>query len=146
MGIATSMEQQDKYLIALAHVKQAVARAEHKLAHRRTKEMKLLHRLQRIREELAEKRMMQAEIDIERVKNYQKCRKEKPRLVGSPLEILTTVAVHLALWHNCTTNSRARRSSGPPKKGRKRCCFPRLAVSVGRRRSMNRITSVEVCA
>ena len=66
------MNRRDQYLIMLAEIKREVAKAEKRLAHCRTKESLVLHRLQCIREEVAERRLTQADINIERAKSYRK--------------------------------------------------------------------------
>lgn len=83
------MDKRDQCLITIAQLKRAVARAEKKLAHCRKKEMSALQDLQIIEETLADKRISQADINIERVKYYNNHMYGKPRLVGNPPDILS---------------------------------------------------------
>ena len=56
IGALASLDRRDQCLISLAEAKYAVAKAEHALAHCRLQEIMELHRLQCIREELAQTR------------------------------------------------------------------------------------------
>ena len=92
VGVVASLDQRDECLITLAQAKRAIAKAERRLAHCRTKETKVLHRLQVISKELADRRLAQADINIERAKFYHKRSSEIPRLAGTPYDILTTLS------------------------------------------------------
>ena len=89
------MDEQDHHLASLAHVKRAIAKAEHKLANKHRKESDLLHRLDCLREELAEKCIEQAEINMEQSELYQKYLREKPRSIDPPLDIVTSLSTHV---------------------------------------------------
>ena len=52
----------------------------------------ILHRLQNIKKELADRRLAQADINVERAKYYYKRASESPRLVGNPFDILTVLS------------------------------------------------------
>ena len=92
IGVVASLDERDQFLVKLAEVKRAIAKAERKLAHCRTKETMIIHRLQSIKKELADKRLAQADINVERAKYYYKRTSESPRLVGTPFDILTLLS------------------------------------------------------
>ena len=85
------MDQRDEYLITLAEVKLCIAKAERRLAQWRTKETLLLHNLQYISQEVACKRVTQADINLERTKSFQQCLNKNPGLFQSPSNILSTL-------------------------------------------------------
>ena len=91
IGSLASLDRRDQCLISLAEAKHAVAKAEYALAHCRVQEIMELHRLQCIREELAQKRIAQAEINVRRAKSFIEQTFEAPRSVGSLQDILTTL-------------------------------------------------------
>ena len=98
-----SLDQRDRYLVTLAQVKKSIAKAERRLAHCRAKEILILQQLQSINEDLAERRVQQADVNIERAKHYHKRLCEKPRQVDTPsiMTILSrpsvTIAANLAV-------------------------------------------------
>ena len=79
-------------MVKLAEARRAIAKAERKLAHCRTKETVILHHLQCIKEELADRRLAQADINIERAKFYYKQASESQRHVGAPIDIITALS------------------------------------------------------
>ena len=85
------MDRRDEYLTTLAEVKPCIAKAEQRLAQWRTKETLLLHNLQCLTEEVANKRITQADINLERARSYRQQLCEKPRLVGTPSDILSSL-------------------------------------------------------
>ena len=86
------MDQQDQCLSTLARVKKAIAKAERKLAHCLSMETHVLHQLDCLCEELAKKRIEQANINMERAKLYQRYLTKKPRSVYPPPDIVNTLA------------------------------------------------------
>lgn len=78
--------------MSIAEVKRGVARAEKVLAEWRAKEASLLYELQCITRDVAEKRLSQADINIERTKSFQKHFSDKPRLVVGPQDLFSTLS------------------------------------------------------
>ena len=91
MAIISCMGQRDHVVVSLARVKRKMAKAERKLARWRTKESFLLHRLQSVNEDLAEKRLTQADINLERAMHHQKQEAEKARVNVVPVDIITSM-------------------------------------------------------
>lgn len=86
------MDKRDKCLVTIAELKREVAKAEKKLSRCRRRELAALQELEIIQERLADKRISQADINIERAKYYHQHTFGKPRLVGTPPDIITTLA------------------------------------------------------
>ena len=91
LGIVSSMDKRDEYITTIAEVKRNIARAERALAEWRAKEAFLLHQVECITRDVAVKRLSQADLNMERVKFYQKQYVDNPRLVNTPQDILATM-------------------------------------------------------
>ena len=99
LGIVSSMDKRDEYIMTMAEVKRNIARAEKALAEWRAKEALLLHQLECITRDVAVKRLSQADLNIERAKSYHRQYIDNPRLVKSPQDlfaIMTSPSVSLA--------------------------------------------------
>ena len=75
----------------MAEVKRNIARAERVLAKWRAKEALLLHQLECITRDIAMKRLLQANLNIERAKYYHRQHVDSSRLVKVPQDIFTTM-------------------------------------------------------
>ena len=92
IGIVSNMDHRNLYLPLLARIKQRIAKAERTIAHYRAKEMMILHRIYSIGECVAEKRIMQADINVERTRLYQQESQDRARPVAPPEDILVALS------------------------------------------------------
>ena len=91
MGIVSSMDKRDEYLLTMAEVKRNIAKAERAVAEWRAKEAMLLHELECITRDIAVKRLSQADLNIERAKTYLRQHIDSPRLVQDPKDLFATM-------------------------------------------------------
>ena len=92
IGVIAGLDKRDQYLVKLAEARRSIAKAERKLAHCRAKETMILHHIQCIKKEVADRRLAQADVNIERAKFYYKRATETQRHVGAPFDIITALS------------------------------------------------------
>ena len=92
IAIKTNLNQRNQYLPILAKIKQKIAKAERTIAHCRAKEMLVLYHMHSINEQVAEKRVLQADINVERTTVYSREAANKPRPTSLPEDLIVTLS------------------------------------------------------
>ena len=87
------MGEFNQHVVNLARVKQGVAKAERRLARWRAREAHLLHQMRRMHEDLAERRIAQADVNLERALYYQQQAAKNSQVAGMPTDILTAMSM-----------------------------------------------------